>query len=103
RCGKTAALGHPDEGIHFGGGGAIHEFGSRINGTISRLYCSNSIILSRPRTEGGPYMFREIEPRPRNKGALRHPDGSINFDAYRERARHAPSAASNGPLKGAVA
>ena len=31
-------------------------------------------------------MFREIEPRSVNQGALRHPDGSINFDAYRERA-----------------
>jgi len=34
-------------------------------------------------------MFREIEPRPRNESALRHPDGSINFDAYREIARRA--------------
>ncbi len=38
-------------------------------------------------------MFREIEPRPRNEGALRHLDGSINFDAYREIARRARRAA----------
>jgi len=38
-------------------------------------------------------MLREIEPRPRNEGALRHPDGSINFDAYREIARRARRAA----------
>jgi hypothetical protein len=40
-------------------------------------------------------MFREIEPFGGTAGAtgvavvLRHPDGTINFDAYRERARRA--------------
>ena len=44
-------------------------------------------------------MFREIElgdttPRqPANKGPLRHPDGSINFEAYREIAGRARKAA----------
>ena len=46
-------------------------------------------------------MFREIEPRPRNESALRDPDGSINFDAYRERARHARTAAITASIKGA--
>jgi hypothetical protein len=47
-------------------------------------------------------MFREIEPKPHDEGALRHPDGSINFDAYRERARHARSAAIAASIKGAL-
>jgi len=47
-------------------------------------------------------MFREIEPRPRNEGALRHPDGSINFDAYRERARQARTAAITASIKSAL-
>jgi hypothetical protein len=47
-------------------------------------------------------MFREIEQRPRNEDALRHPDGSINFDAYRERARHARTAAITASIKGAL-
>ena len=40
-------------------------------------------------------MFREIEPLGGTAGAtavdvvLRHPDGTINFNAYRERARRA--------------
>jgi hypothetical protein len=34
-------------------------------------------------------MSGEIEARPRSETALRHPDGTINFDAYRERARRA--------------
>jgi hypothetical protein len=40
-------------------------------------------------------MFREIDPLGGTAGAigatapLRHPDGTINFDAYRERARRA--------------
>ena len=42
-------------------------------------------------------MFREIEPLGGTAGPtavaapLRHPDGTINFDAYRERARRARS------------
>jgi hypothetical protein len=47
-------------------------------------------------------MFREIEPRSRNEGALRHPDGSVNFDAYRERARYARNAAITASIKGAL-
>jgi hypothetical protein len=47
-------------------------------------------------------MFREIEPRSLNEGALRRPDGSINFDAYREWARHARTAAITASIKGAL-
>jgi hypothetical protein len=47
-------------------------------------------------------MFWEIEPRRRNEDTLRHPDGSINFDAYRERARHARTAAITASIKGAL-
>jgi hypothetical protein len=47
-------------------------------------------------------MFPDIEPRSLNQGALRHPDGSINFDAYRERARHARTAAISASIKGAL-
>jgi hypothetical protein len=47
-------------------------------------------------------MSRETEPGPRNEGALRHADGSINFDAYRERARHARTAAITASIKGAL-
>ena len=36
------------------------------------------------------------------EGALRYPDGSINFDAYRERARHARTAAIAASLRGAL-
>jgi hypothetical protein len=45
-------------------------------------------------------MFREIEPRLRNEGVLRHPDGSINFDAYREVAHRARRAAMVSSIEG---
>ena len=47
-------------------------------------------------------MFREIEPRPRNDGALRHADGSINFDAYREIARRARRSAIVSSVTGTM-
>ena len=53
-------------------------------------------------------MFREIErtsskPRePGNTAALRHPDGSINFDAYREIARRARRAAIVSSVTGTM-
>jgi hypothetical protein len=37
-----------------------------------------------------------------SEGALRHPDGSINFDAYRKRARDARNAAITASMRGAV-
>jgi hypothetical protein len=36
------------------------------------------------------------------EGALRHPDGSINFDAYRERARQARTVAITASIGGAL-
>jgi hypothetical protein len=53
-------------------------------------------------------MFREIGPvagAARGKGsdsALRHPDGSINFDAYREIARRARRAAIASSISGTI-
>lgn len=39
---------------------------------------------------------------PASEGALRHADGSINFDAYRERARLARTAAIKSSIAGAL-
>lgn len=36
------------------------------------------------------------------KGTLRHADGSINFDAYREKARRARRAAIAASIRGAI-
>jgi len=36
------------------------------------------------------------------EGVLRHPDGSINFDAYRERARRARTAAIKSSITAAL-
>jgi hypothetical protein len=47
-------------------------------------------------------MSRQIERSSHSNNALRHPDGSINFDAYRERARHARTAAITASIKGAL-
>jgi hypothetical protein len=53
-------------------------------------------------------MFREIEPLGGAAGAtgvaaaLRHPDGSINFEAYRERARRARRAAIVSSISGTI-
>lgn len=53
-------------------------------------------------------MFREIEGagdtarRPSNDGVLRHPDGSINFDAYRNLARRARTEAIASSITGAM-
>ena len=37
-----------------------------------------------------------------SEGTLRHPDGSIDFDAYRERARLARTAAIKSSITGAL-
>ena len=51
-------------------------------------------------------MLREIEPdgvrEPASHGALRHPDGSINFDAYRGIARRARTAAMVSAVTGTM-
>jgi hypothetical protein len=53
-------------------------------------------------------MFREIEPlggtarAAGNDRGLRHPDGSINFGAYREIARLARRAAIKSSVRGAL-
>lgn len=53
-------------------------------------------------------MFREsnldrsTSGQPASEGALRHPDGSINFDAYRERARRARTAAIKSSIASAL-
>ena len=53
-------------------------------------------------------MFREIEPLGGTAGAtaiapLRHPDGTINFNAYRERARRARTEAIRSSVTEAFA
>jgi hypothetical protein len=47
-------------------------------------------------------MSRQIERSSHGNSVLRHPDGSINFDAYRERARRARTAAITASIKGAL-
>ena len=51
RGGKAAAFGHPNEGVHFGGGRVIHEFGSRMKRKNDLLRYMERIIYQPPSTK----------------------------------------------------